>query len=77
VASYCRRIAMTDVERTPVLVLSQKAAKVLKMLLETLLANKEESEDTEVIVAAIIRELDEQIEEPKKKAKKSKSKKRK
>lgn len=65
---------MTEVERTPVLVLSQKAAKLLRNAINDVL---EEYEDVDGIFSAIVKELDEQIEAPKKKAKKSKSKKHK
>lgn len=62
---------MTETERTAVLVLSQHGAKTLKGTIENVL---DEYEDIDGILAAIVHELDEQIE---KKAKKSKSKKRK
>jgi hypothetical protein len=65
---------MTEVERTPVLVLSQKAAKLLRNAINDVL---EEYEDVDGIFSAIVKELDEQIEAPKKKAKKSKPKKHK
>jgi hypothetical protein len=64
---------MTEVERTPVLVLSQKAAKLLRNAINDVL---EEQGDVAILIA-IVKELDEQIEAPKKKAKKSKPKKHK
>jgi hypothetical protein len=64
---------MTEVERTPVLVLSQKAAKLLKNTIQDVLL---EQGDVAILIA-IVKELDEQIEAPKKKAKKSKPKKHK
>jgi hypothetical protein len=63
---------MTEVERTPVLVLSQKAAKLLKNTINDVL----EQGDVAILID-IVKELDEQIEAPKKKAKKSKPKKHK
>jgi phage protein D len=64
---------MTEVERTPVLVLSQKAAKLLKNTIQDVLL---EQGDVAILID-IVKELDEQIEAPKKKAKKSKPKKHK